>query len=124
MSVVVVVIGTKIARSRALGICARYKHNQSVDIWFICASNCSKRLTSAINRAFSVQHACGLSTTPTLLGCADATAHAQAQYWKGSSRHKTPRVLQYYATVATERMGYVLYRALVFCCIRGCKNCS
>ena len=24
------------------------------------------------------------------------------------------RVLQYYATVATERTGYVLYRALVF----------
>ena len=29
---VVVVIGTKIARSRVLGICAYYKHNQSVDI--------------------------------------------------------------------------------------------
>ena len=30
--VVVVVVGTKIARSRVLGICARCKHNQSVDI--------------------------------------------------------------------------------------------
>ena len=30
--VVVVVIGTKIARSRVLGVCACYKHNQSVDI--------------------------------------------------------------------------------------------
>ena len=30
--VVVVVVGTKIARSRILGICAYYKHNQSVDI--------------------------------------------------------------------------------------------
>ena len=30
--VVVVIIGTKIARSRVLGICAHYKHNQSVDI--------------------------------------------------------------------------------------------
>ena len=30
--VVVVVVGTKIARSRVLGICACYKHNQSVDI--------------------------------------------------------------------------------------------
>ena len=28
----VVVVGTKIARSRVLGICACYKHNQSVDI--------------------------------------------------------------------------------------------
>ena len=32
MSVVVVVVGTKIARSRVLGICASCKHNQSVDI--------------------------------------------------------------------------------------------
>ena len=30
-----------------------------------------------MNHAFSVQHACGLSTTPTLLACADATVHAQ-----------------------------------------------
>ena len=30
--VVVVVVGTKIARSRILGICAHCKHNQSVDI--------------------------------------------------------------------------------------------
>ena len=29
---VVVVVGTKIARSRVLGICACYKHNESVDI--------------------------------------------------------------------------------------------
>ena len=31
-SSVVVVVGTKIARSRVLGICACCKHNQSVDI--------------------------------------------------------------------------------------------
>ena len=30
--VVIVVIGTKIARSRVLGVCACCKHNQSVDI--------------------------------------------------------------------------------------------
>ena len=30
--VVIVVIGTKIARSRILGICVHCKHNQSVDI--------------------------------------------------------------------------------------------
>ena len=30
--VVVVVVGTKIARSRVLGVCAYYKHDQSVDI--------------------------------------------------------------------------------------------
>ena len=32
MSVVVVVVGMKIARSHVLGICACCKHNQSVDI--------------------------------------------------------------------------------------------
>ena len=47
------------------------------------------KLTSVINRAFSVQPACGLSNTPTLLACADVTAHAQAQCWKRSSSHKT-----------------------------------
>ena len=35
-----------------------YKHNQSIDIGEKVALNCSKRLTSAIYRAFSVQHAC------------------------------------------------------------------
>ena len=30
--VVVVVVGTKIARSRVLGVCACCKHNQSIDI--------------------------------------------------------------------------------------------
>ena len=51
--------------------------------WFLHASNCWKWLTSAINRAFSVQYACGLLTTPTLLVCADMTAHARTQYRKG-----------------------------------------
>ena len=59
--------------------------------WFVSASNCSKKLTSATNLAFSVQHACGLSTTPTLLAC-EVTAHAQAQCWKGSSSHKTAAI--------------------------------
>ena len=90
---IVVVIGTKITRSRVLGICACCKHNQSVDIGekLVCirALNCSKGLTSATNRAFSVQYTCSLSTTPTLLAYADTTAHAQAQCWKGSSNHKT-----------------------------------
>ena len=31
-SVVVVVVGTKIARSRVLGVCVCYKHNQAIDI--------------------------------------------------------------------------------------------
>ena len=61
----------------------------SVKNWFVRPSNCSKKLTSVTNRAFSVQHACGLSTTPTLLACADATAHAQTLCRKGSSSHKT-----------------------------------
>ena len=69
---VIVVVGTKIARSRVLRVCACYKHNQLVDIreklvQVVRASNFSKRLTSATNHAFSVQHACSLLTTPTLL---------------------------------------------------------
>ena len=66
----VVVVGTKIARSRVLGICVCCKHNQSVDIGkkLVCMRfELLKRLTGATNRAFSVQYACGLSTTPTLL---------------------------------------------------------
>ena len=53
---VVIVVSVK-ARSCVLGICARCKHNQSVDIgenWFIHASYCSKRLISATNHVFSV----------------------------------------------------------------------
>ena len=61
----------------------------SVKDWFVRPSNYSKRLTSVTNRAFSVQYACGLSTTPTLLARVDATAHAQAQCRKGSLNHKT-----------------------------------
>ena len=67
--VIVVVVGMKIARSSVLGICASFKHNQSVDISEKLVCMCFellKRLTSATNRTFSVQHACGLSTTPTL----------------------------------------------------------
>ena len=55
----------------------------SMKNWFVRPLNSSKRLTSVTNCAFSVQHGCGLSTTPTLLACADATAHAQAQCRKG-----------------------------------------
>ena len=91
---IVIVIVMKIARSRVLGICACYtctcNYHELVDIgknWFLCTSNCWTWLTSATNRAFSVQHACGLPATPT--PCADvtrlcmldlaATATAQAQ---------------------------------------------
>ena len=103
-----VVIGMKIPRSRILGICvasspdplsisqllilhtkafcACCKHNQLVDIGenlFVYT------LTSTINHVFSIQHACDLSTTPTLLVYAAVTVHAQPQCWKGSSNHKT-----------------------------------
>ena len=47
-----------------------FKHNESVDIsenWFLHTSICRKWLTSATSCAFSIQHACGLSTIPTLL---------------------------------------------------------
>ena len=87
----VVVVLTKIARSRVLGACACCKHKQSIDIGgktgLYALRIFSKRLTSAINSAFSVQHACGLLTTSTF--CIIATAHAQARCWKGSSLHET-----------------------------------
>ena len=89
---VVIVIGTKIARSQVLGICACFKHNESIDIdkkWFLHASNCWKWPTRATKSAFSLQHACGLLITPALLACTDATAHAQAQCRKGSSSHSS-----------------------------------
>ena len=75
LSVVVVVVGTKIARSQVLGVCACCKHNQSIDIGeklVYTGFESLKRgllVTSATNHEFSVQHACGLSTTPTLLAC-------------------------------------------------------
>ena len=50
--------------------------------------------TSAINRAFSIRHAYGLSTTPTLLACADVTAHARAQCGKGSSSHNNSSAVE------------------------------
>ena len=68
--VVVVVVATKIARSRVLGVYACCKHNQSIDIGEKLVSTgfeFLKKAYSAINRAFSVQHACGLRTT--LLAC-------------------------------------------------------
>ena len=72
-------------------MCAVSTTNRYITVksWFLYASNYLKWLTSATNHAFSVQHACGLSTTPTRLACADATVHAQAQCRKGSSCHKT-----------------------------------
>ena len=64
-SVVVVVVGMKITMHILpfRHLCVLYKHNQSIDTGeklFIRASNCSNRLTCATNRAFSVQHTCGL----------------------------------------------------------------
>ena len=81
---------------------------------FLHASNCSKRLSSATNRAFSVQHACGLSTTP-LFSMLMRLRMLKLSVGKGRQVMKQLclRVLQYSATVATERAGYVLYRALV-----------
>ena len=83
-----------------------------------------KAYYSATNHAFSVQHACNLSTTHTLLAYyADAIVHAQAQYWKGLSSHKTALLqsmegAEYYASakVATEHAGYTcaLRSVLVF----------
>ena len=45
--VVVVVVGTKIARSRVLGVCACCKHNQSVDIGEKLVYTCFESLKKA-----------------------------------------------------------------------------
>ena len=58
---------------------------------------------------FSVKHACGLLTIPTLLVCADATAHAQAQCRKGSSSHNSFAVERCKTTLCyRESTEYVL----------------
>ena len=84
--------------------------------WFIQTSNCSK---SAPNYAFSVQYGCGLSTTPTTTSmCRYDCAYSSSV---GKDRQVIKqlccRMLQYmyYTTVATECVGYVLYRVLVTC---------
>ena len=88
----------------------------SVKNWFVRASNCSKRLTSVTNRVLFFCLAC--------LWFIDHT-HSTGQCWcycacsssvlervVKSQNSFGSRVLQYYATVATERAGYVLFRAL------------
>ena len=109
-----VVVGTKIARSRLLDIyvgCSLSTTNWQISVknWLLHASNGWKWFTSATNRAFSVQHACGLATTPTLLACTDATAHARAQCRKG----RQVIIIALYSSVATERAGYSLARKLL-----------
>ena len=122
--VIVVVVGTKVSRSCVLGICVCCKHNQSVDIgenWFVRTSNCLKRLTSATNCAFSVQHAYGLSTTPTLLAFADATGMLKLSVGKSRQviKQLCSRMLQYYTTVATERAVCALQSSSYYglCCM-------
>ena len=118
--IVVVVVGRKIVISRLLGICECYKHNKLIDISEKRTSNRSKGLTSAKNRAFSIQHACGISATPTLLhnllmqlrmlklsvgkGC-QIIKQLCCRVWRRQSTTL--------CTVAIERAGYVLCRALI-----------
>ena len=121
--VVVVVVGTKIVVSRLLGIYACYKHNQSIDIGeklVYMHFKLLKRVTSATNRAFSVQHAYDLSTTPTLFAYyADAIAHAQAQCWKGLSSHKTALLQSMEGSCGSRisRRG-----VLIYCCARSARK--
>ena len=61
---------------------------------------------------FFVQHACGLLTIPTLLVCADATAHAQAQCRKGSSSHNSFAVECYNTHYVTEKAQSMCSREL------------
>ena len=61
-----------------------------------------KWLTSATNRAFSIQHTCGLSTTPTLL---DATVHTQTQCRKVLSSHNNSSAVEYCYTMLQRIRG-------------------
>ena len=88
---IVVVVGTKIARSRVLGVCACCKHNQLVDIGekLVCtlfelpkkAYQCYKSCIFCSACLWFIDHTHPFSII--------ATAHAQAWCWKGLSRHET-----------------------------------
>ena len=59
------------------------------------------------NHAFSVQHACGLSTTPTPLACAGVTAHARAQHRKELSTADC--VLCMYNVIRPDQLNKLLH---------------
>ena len=120
--VVVVVVGTKIARSRALGICGCCKHNQSVDIG-------GKTGFYALRIAQKSLLALQIHEIVHFLFSMPVVYRPHPLYWPvlmrlrmlklsvGKGRQVIKQlcntVLQYYSTGATERAGYVLYRALV-----------
>ena len=115
--VVVIVVGMEIARSRILGIYVCCKHNQSVDIGekLVCTHfKLHKKayilVLQIVHFLFSItvviDHTYSFSKT-----YADATAHAQAQCWKGSSSSKTAMP----QSVATLR--YSGYRARGVCAL-------
>ena len=88
--------------------------------WFVRASNCSKRLTSTTNHAFFCS-ACQwfIDHTHSIGKCwCDCPCSSSVLERVDKSQNNSAEiVLQYYATVATERAGYmydiVLLRALV-----------
>ena len=120
------VIITKIARSRVLRIYVCCNYHELVGIgkknWLLCASNWRIWLTSATNRAFFVQHACGLPTAPTPCAYLTRLRMLDLDAGKGHQVMKSIHlctytalqfsgVLQcwlYYTTMAEERVGYVL----------------
>ena len=60
------VVVMKIARSQVLGICACCNYHELVDIGEKLVSvRIEWQHNGTTNRAFSIQHACGLSTAPT-----------------------------------------------------------
>ena len=65
-------VSTETPKSRVLGIYVCCKHNQSVDIGEKLACTRLEFLKKAYQcykLCISVQHACGISTTPTFLVC-------------------------------------------------------
>ena len=119
--VVVVIVGTKIARSRVLGICVCYKHNQLVyryrwktGLYALRIAQKGLLVLQIVYFLFSMPGVYRPHPLPRqvlirlrMLKLNVGKGHQVIkQLWSS--------VLQYYATVATKRAGYVFFRALVW----------
>ena len=125
------VVTTKIARSRVLGICACCNYNESVDIGEKLVSVCFELLNVApwCYKSCIFRSACLWFTNlthsmydVTRLDCACSTSVQVrvAKSWSAysyTSERSASILAIYFATMAVERAGYVLWRALV---ILGC----
>ena len=110
------VVCTKIVRSQVIGICGCCKYNQSVDISekLVCmrfellkqACQCYKLCIFCLACLWFIDR-----TQSTSMCWCDCTCSSTVLEWVIKSQNSS--AVGYYARVATERAGYVLYRALV-----------